>query len=208
MARHGTDDLWRYGAIPLSVIQKYLNFQFAVSLDLFGSETSSNVAGYFTAGLKGRWMETRRDDDHQLGAATMEIPVLDGAAIGTRTVPMLTALNLDLRNEYVLDCARGLRKWNTELAQAGLEQRLTLPHEGFSRRVGAFAGHHISPDGAILDAAEWDRRSGAWLPSDEDRARVAELMEPHYETGDFASWIAPPGTGINDLPVEYDYVRF
>jgi benzoyl-CoA 2,3-epoxidase subunit B len=207
-ARHGTEDVWRYGAIPLPVIQKYLNFQFAVSLDLFGSETSSNVAGYYTAGLKGRWMETRRDDDHQLAGATMEVPVLDSGAIGTRTVPMLTALNLDLRNEYVLDCARGLRKWNAELAGAGLEQRLTLPHEGFCRRVGAFAGHHVSPAGEVLDAAEWERRSGDWLPAEQDRARVAELMQPHYETGDFASWIAPPGVGINDLPVEYDYVRF
>src|SRR6202034_847344 len=35
-AEHGTDDLWSYGGIPLSVIQKYLNFQFSVSLDLFG----------------------------------------------------------------------------------------------------------------------------------------------------------------------------
>ena len=49
---------------------------------------------------------------------------------------MLTALNLDLRNEYVADCARGLRKWNQELEDAGLEQRLTLPHEGFNRKVG------------------------------------------------------------------------
>ncbi|MGH3409869.1 MAG: benzoyl-CoA 2,3-epoxidase subunit BoxB, partial [Streptosporangiaceae bacterium] len=123
-------NLWAHGAIPLEVIQKYLNFQFAVSLDLFGSETSSNVAAYFTAGLKGRWMETRRDDDHELAEATMTVPDLADGAIGTRTVPLLTALNLDLRNEYVADCARGLRKWNAELADAGLEQRLTLPHEG------------------------------------------------------------------------------
>ena len=43
MKQHGTDDIWQYGGIPLSVIQKYLNFQFSVSMDLFGSETSSNV---------------------------------------------------------------------------------------------------------------------------------------------------------------------
>src|SRR6201986_1866128 len=66
MAARPGADLWSLGAIPLEVIQKYLNFQFAVSLDLFGSETSSNVAGYFTAGLKGRWMETRRDADHEV----------------------------------------------------------------------------------------------------------------------------------------------
>jgi benzoyl-CoA 2,3-dioxygenase component B len=207
-AEHGTDDLWQYGAIPLAVIQRYLNFQFAVSLDLFGSETSSNVAGYYTAGLNGRWMETRRRDDHLLADSTMEVPVLDGQTIGSRTVPLLTALNLDLRNEYVEDCGRGLRKWNSELENAGLEQRLTLPHDGFNRRVGSFAGTHISPAGDVLTSAEWDRQAPGWLPDDDDRARVAGLMRGHYEPGDFASWISPPSVGINELPVEYDYVRF
>jgi len=36
------------------VIQKYINFHYSVSLDLFGSEQSTNAANYFTAGLKGR----------------------------------------------------------------------------------------------------------------------------------------------------------
>ncbi len=161
LARHEDDArLWDRGAIPLAVIQKYLNFQFSVSLDLFGSETSSNVAAYYTAGLKGRWMETRRHDDHVLSGLMTGIPVIRDGAIGSSEVPLLTALNLDLRNEYVQDCARGLRKWNAELEQAGLEQRLTLPHEGFSRRVGAFAGHHVSPDGRMLTAAEWERQAG------------------------------------------------
>jgi benzoyl-CoA 2,3-dioxygenase component B len=31
---------------------------------------------------------------------------------------------------------------------------------------------------------------------------------PHYADGGFASWLAPPAVGINDLPIEYDYVRF
>ena len=51
--------------IPLDVIQKYLNFHYSVSLDLFGGETSTNVANYYTAGLKGRWSEERRKDDHR-----------------------------------------------------------------------------------------------------------------------------------------------
>jgi benzoyl-CoA 2,3-epoxidase subunit B len=208
MAAHPGTDLWSLGAIPLEVIQKYLNFQFAVSLDLFGSETSSNVAGYFTAGLKGRWMETRRGDDHRLDGVTRDVPVVTDGVIGARTVPLLTALNLDLRDEYVADCGRGLRKWNAELEAAGVDERLTLPHEGFSRRVGAYAGQHISPDGTVLTGAEWDRRAAGWLPTDDDRAGVAALMTAHYEPGEFASWIAPPAVGINDLPVEYDYVRF
>ena len=133
--------------------------------------------------------------------------MIDGA-ITTRTVPMLTALNLDLRNEYMDDCARGIRRWNREFEQVGLPHRLTLPHEGFNRKVGAFAGHWISPSGDLLDQASWERQAAGWLPTPEDRARVAALMQPHYEPGEFASWIAPPGVGINDLPVKYDYVRF
>jgi benzoyl-CoA 2,3-dioxygenase component B len=209
LARHGDDArLWDHGAIPLAVIQKYLNFQFSVSLDLFGSETSSNVAAYYTAGLKGRWMETRRHDDHVLNGLMTDIPVVRDGVISAAEVPLLTALNLDLRNEYVQDCARGLRKWNAELEQAGLEQRLALPHEGFNRRVGAYAGQHVSPDGEMLTAAEWDRQEDSWLPTDDDRAGVAALMTARYDPGEFAGWIAPPSVGINELPVEYDYVRF
>ena len=154
-----------HGGIPLSVIQQYLNLQFSVSLDLFGSETSTNAANYYAAGLKGRWMETRRDDDHLLAEATMDVPVVENGAITVRTVPMLTALNLDLRDEYALDCARGLRRWNKELQDAGLQERLILPHEGFNRKVGSFAGHHISPAGEMLERDDWERRSAAWLPT-------------------------------------------
>ena len=33
-----------------------------------------------------------------------------------------SALNLDLRDEYVADCANGVRRWNQELEEAGLER--------------------------------------------------------------------------------------
>ena len=178
-----------------------------VQCNLARSETSSNVAAYFTAGLKGRWMETRRDDDHVLTDATMDVPVLTDGVLGTRTVPLLTALNLDLRNEYVQDCARGLRKWNAELAEAGLEQRLTLPHDGFNRKVGAFSGIEASPDGEKLGADEWNSRKDAWLPTDVDKTYVRSLMQPVHERGKIAAWIAPPRQGINGKPFDYDYVH-
>jgi benzoyl-CoA 2,3-epoxidase subunit B len=208
MAEHGADDVRAHGAIPLAVIQKYLNEHYSLSLDLFGSETSSNAAAYFTAGLKGRWMETRRRDDHQLAGEIAKVPVIADGVIATRTVPALTALNLDLRDEYVADCERGLRKWNAELTKAGISQRLRLPHPGFNRKVGAFAGHYVTPAGELIDEAQWQASATDWLPTGQDRAGVAELMVPHYEPGEFASWLTPPPVGINDLPIEYDYVRF
>ena len=66
MVAHDTDEVVARGGIPLEVIQRYLNFHYSVSLDLFGSETSTNAGNYFSAGVKGRWMEDRRKDDHQL----------------------------------------------------------------------------------------------------------------------------------------------
>jgi benzoyl-CoA 2,3-dioxygenase component B len=59
----------------------------------------------------------------------------------------------------------------------------------------------------VVDAATWEARSSEWLPSDEERESVARLMVPEYEAGRFAGWIAPPQTGINEQPVEFDYVH-
>ncbi|WP_433755702.1 benzoyl-CoA 2,3-epoxidase subunit BoxB [Nocardia sp. CA-135398] len=207
MVEHNTADIFPYGGIPLAVIQKYLNFQFSVSMDLFGSEQSTNAAAYYTGGLKGRWQETRRKDDHVLTDATYVVRTVRDGAIVEEEVPALTALNLDLRDEYVADCENGVRRWNQALEDAGLEERLVLPHEGFNRKVGNFAGHFVSPTGEVLTESEWNENVGNWLPTSEDRARVAELMVPHYEPGDFAGWIAPPKSGINDMPVEFDYVH-
>lgn len=206
--QHGTEDIWRYGGIPLPVIQKYLNFHFSVSMDLFGSEVSTNAANYFSNGLKGRWMETRRKDDHVLTGLTMSLTSVRDGAFVTEQVPMLNALNLDLRNEYAVDCSRGVKRWNGALEKAGVDFRLLLPHEGFNRRVGAYAGSRVTPDGRIVDDATWQRSVDDWLPTEDDRRQVAELMKPEYEPGRFAGWIAPPAVGINEMPVEFDYVHF
>ena len=59
MKEHKTDDVRSLGAIDLPTMQKYLNFHFSVSLDLFGQEASTNAANYYTMGVKGRYLETR-----------------------------------------------------------------------------------------------------------------------------------------------------
>jgi len=209
MKEHGSDEraVFQAGGIPLSIIQKYLNFQFSVSMDLFGSEQSTNAGNYYTSGLKGRWQENRRNDDHVLLDDTRTMRYVEDGEIREKEVPMLSALNLDLRDEYVADCANGVRRWNQALEQAGLDERLVLPHEGFNRKVGVYARHHVSPDGRVLSDEEWDGAGDDWLPNEQDRRDVASLMVPEYEYGKFAGWIAPPLTGINDQPVEFDYVH-
>jgi benzoyl-CoA 2,3-dioxygenase component B len=55
------------GGIDLPTLQKFLNLWFALSLDLFGGEVSSNAASYFAAGLKGRAKEETYPDHRALG---------------------------------------------------------------------------------------------------------------------------------------------
>jgi benzoyl-CoA 2,3-dioxygenase component B len=212
MAENNTDDVAALGVIPLPVIQKYLNFHYSVSLDLFGGETSTNVANYYTAGLKGRWMEERRKDDHRLTSDSIMVDALSDAGNGEQSISQtevaaLTGLNTDLRREYIADCASGVNRWNKILADAGLPQRLKLPHVAFNRKVGVFAGIEASPDGGKLAPQEWEQRKGQWLPTDVDKTHVRSLMQPVHERGKIAAWIAPPRNGINGKPFDYDYVH-
>jgi benzoyl-CoA 2,3-dioxygenase component B len=207
MREHDTDDVAGYGVIPLSTIQKYLNFHFSVSLDLFGGDTSTNVGNYFTAGLKGRWAEERRRDDHQLSDASISVDALVDGDIAQTEVSALLGLNTDLRREYVADCQNGVDRWNGMLSSAGLPYRLKLPHAAFNRHVGAFAGIEASPDGAKLTPSEWLQMQDTWLPTDVDKTYVRSLMQPVFERGKIAAWIAPPRNGINGKPFDYDYVH-
>ena len=72
-----------------TIIQKYLNFQFSVSMDLFGSEQSTNAGNYYSSGLKGRWQETRRKDDHVLLDDTRTMSYIEDGEIRQKKVPML-----------------------------------------------------------------------------------------------------------------------
>ena len=53
-----TDDVQKVraaGAIDLPTIQRYLNFHYSVTIDLFGADQSSNAATFYSSGLKGRY---------------------------------------------------------------------------------------------------------------------------------------------------------
>jgi benzoyl-CoA 2,3-epoxidase subunit B len=208
MTEHDTDEVAARGGIPLDMIQKYVNFHYSVSLDLFGGETSTNVANYYTAGLKGRWLEGRRRDDHKLTSESIMVDAVTGdGQIGQTEVAALTGLNTDLRREYIADCESGVKRWNRILSDAGVDARLKLPHVAFNRKVGAFAGIEATPDGELLPADEWQHRKGEWLPTDVDKTHVRSLMQPVHERGKIAAWIAPPRNGINGKPFDYQYVN-
>jgi len=196
------------GVIDLPTMQRYLNFHFSVTLDLFGSEVSSNAATFYTSGLKGRFMEERIDDDHTLLQSEYKITEVDNDRLVDRSVSAVTAVNERLRDDYIAEVRHGITRWNKTIERAGIDFKLTLPHKGFNRRIGAFSGVRIAPDGTVITEAQWLARHHDWLPTDTDRAYVISLMGRVVEPGKFANWIAPPARGINNQPVGFEYVRF
>ncbi len=206
-----TDDPARLraaGVIDLPTIQRYLNFHFSVTIDLFGADQSSNAATFYSSGLKGRYEEGRRSDDHQLKDDAYRILQIDDGQLVEREVPMLNALNEVLRDDYINDSIGGVARWNKVIEKAGISFRLKTPHKAFHRGIGTLAGIRVSPEGRVVSDSEWAARVADWLPSDADRAFVGSLMGRVVEPGKFANWIAPPVMGINRQPADFEYVRF
>src|ERR1700726_454985 len=159
------------GAVDLPTLQRYVNFWFSSSVDLFGAEISSNAASYFATGIKGRPDEARFPD--HLGAGRLRLELPDGKGGGIpEEAPMRSAMNEVSRAAYVKDCEIGVQRWNRLIEEAGHDFRLALPSLRFRRSVGAWAGIHTDPQGKPITAGEWGARQYDWLPSEGDRAFV------------------------------------
>jgi benzoyl-CoA 2,3-dioxygenase component B len=206
-----TDDPARLraaGVIDLATVQRYLNFHYSVTLDLFGADQSSNAAIFYGSGLKGRFDEAKFEDDHRLHGETYEILEVKDGRLAPRRVPMLNALNEVLRDDFIRDSQNGVDRWNKRIEKTGVAFRLFLPHKAFNRRIGTLAAVRVSPQGQVVSEAEWNAHAAEWLPTDADRAFVASLMGRVVEPGKFAGWIAPPASGINGQSMDAEYVRF
>src|SRR5712672_3589684 len=196
------------GVVDLPTMQKKANLHFSLTLDLFGSEISTNAANAFNASLKGRYLEDQIDDDHLLLGATYPVQRLQGGRIVEERVPALSALNMRLRDDYVADAASAIERWwNRIIARAGIKYRIRRPHVAFKRHIGELATINDDPDGNLLSQEEWQRRRDRFLPTTADNLFIESLMRPVTEPGGFASWIAPPRAGIDGQPGNFEYVK-
>ena len=137
-----TDDpakLRAAGVIDLPTIQRYLNFHFSVTIDLFGADESSNAATFYSTGLKGRFEEGKRSDDHLLKGQTYKV---------------LEVQQRPARREGGADAQR---------AERGAARRL---HQGLDRRRRALeqgdreGRHPVPPEGAAQGLPPQHRRAG------------------------------------------------
>ncbi|MEO8435887.1 MAG: benzoyl-CoA 2,3-epoxidase subunit BoxB [Pyrinomonadaceae bacterium] len=207
MREAGDGDVRPLGGIPLDVIQRYINFWYSYSLDLFGGEISSNSADFFAAGLKGRYQEQRKYEDHVAANDMYTLLAVEEGQLKPREVPLRNALNEVLRQEYVKDSERALARWNKYLGEEGVSEQIYLPSTRFHRHVGEYAQYNFDIQGNLISAEEFQKHKDEWLPSIEDREFVRQLMHPVTEPGKIASWIAPPAAGVKGKPFEFEYVR-
>ena len=195
------------GVIDLPTMQKKANLHYSLSLDLFGSEISTNAANAFSAGIKGRYREDKIDDDHQLLNDTYPTLKLVNGKPQIVQESALKTLNMRLRDDYVKESDRGVGRWNIILEKAGVNFKFKLSHDAFHRSIGEFSSVFTNPQGDVIDQAEFERMRDQWLPSVDDGDYIASLMKPETEPGKYAGWIAPPKSGINKMPGEFEYVQ-
>ena len=205
---HDTMDIRQYGGIDLATLQKYVNYHFSICLDLFGQEKSTNGANFYSMGLKGRYLETKIDDDHLLGNDVYMVPEVQDGKIIKVEMPALTAINERLRDDYAEDCQRGVDRWNKTLENAGVNFKITLPNSAFNRNIGNFVGVKATPDGQVISEEKWNANVDNWLPNDEDRAFIQTLMVSVTEPGKMANWVAQPAKGIHGQATDFEYVKF
>lgn len=202
-----TEAVRALGVIDLPMIQRKINLHYSLTLDLFGNEISTNAANAFNASVKGRYREDKLADDHRLLDDTYPVLRLVEGNIARQDVPALSALNMRLRDDFSDDCAGGLNRWNKVIEAGGVEFALKLPHVAFNRRIGEFAKAHVDIDGTPMSAGAWERDRAKFLPTADDATYLESLMKPVLEPGRFAGWIAPPKTGIDSKPGNFEYVR-
>jgi benzoyl-CoA 2,3-dioxygenase component B len=197
----------KLGVIDLPTIQKKANLHFSLTLDLFGSEISTNAANAFHAGLKGRYREDRLKDDHQLESGTYPVLRLIDGKIQNEDAPALSALNMRLRDDYVHDANNGVGRWNKVIESFGIPFEIKLPHVAFHRHIGEFSSIKADVNGHLMSDEQWKKRRGDFLPSDGDKDFIESLMKAETEPAKFASWIAPPKVGIDNKPGDFEYVK-
>ena len=210
MKAHGVEDVdavRKLGLIDLPTMQKYLNLWYSLSLDLFGGEISSNAASFFSSGLKGRAKEEQHED-HLALAGRYTFEVARNGILTKEEVPLRNAMNEVLRDEYVIDCQRGVDKWNRTIESHGIDFKLTLPSRRFHRHVGIHSDVCASPDGTLMSKDAFEAQKEKWLPSEADKTYVQSLMQkPVWDPKQMANWIAAPKQGIKGRPVDFEYVR-
>ena len=204
-------DVRKAGGIDLPLIQKFVNFWFSQSLDLHGSEVSSNAAAVLLERPQGprrrgqvrrrpraggQHVRARHDGrqrpHHPRGSADAQRAQRGAARLVCRRLP-------GRRRSLEQARARGAR-------HVGAHRAAVAPVQPQGRRLcrQAFRSVRQSADRRGVGAEEV---RVAAVAGRQGRTCTASRSTPVYKPGQFANYIAPPQRGINRQPIDFEYVR-
>jgi benzoyl-CoA 2,3-dioxygenase component B len=160
----GNDGLGRIvkaGIIPGTLLQKYLNKWISCSHDLFGTDHSSSAHWAYVWGVKGRYDEPKNDTEADLDD-----------------------LNDYNRTLYHQEVSGLVDRLNNSLTPG--TEPLYCPDIKFNREIGRWAKQKFHPmTGQALSDTEYDQQIGNWLPSEQDKTMLLDII--HNEP----KWIVP-----------------
>jgi benzoyl-CoA 2,3-dioxygenase component B len=109
------------------------------TLDLFGNEISDQCGQRLPRRPEGPLSRGSPEGHHQLESGTYPVLRLIDGKIQNEDSPALSALNMRLRDDYVVDCNAGVGRWNKVIEQIGIPFQMKLPHVAFHRHIGEFS---------------------------------------------------------------------
>lgn len=143
------------GAIPTSILQKYLNWWISAAYDCFGKESSSTASWAYEWGLKGRFDEATNPTE------------ADRAA-----------LNEYNRGLYATEVQGIIEELNRHRAKG--QPPLYAPDVRFHRRVGAHVDANISAHGQPLSPDAYEGHLAGVLPSADDEEHLAWAFDQQW----------------------------
>ena len=147
----GIKRIVRAGAVPLPIVQKYINKWIPVSYDLFGVDHSSSAHWFYVWGLKGRYDEAQTQKEADLGHMNEHNRVL-----------------------YYEECLKLIEQINRHVPKG--ETQFYVPDLKFNRHIGEFADQTYSVTGELLSPKAHEEHLKEMLPQPADLKLIKDIQ--------------------------------
>jgi len=151
------DRLRALGVIDLPTIQRYLNFHFSVTIDLFGATCRRTPQRFIRAVSRDVTKKRSTAMTTFCGTLCIVLQVIDGR-LATSEAPALNALNEKLRDDYIKDSVAASDAGTASSARP-VSLRIDCAAQGIQSEDRTAGGLKFAPDGRIVSEAEWARSS-------------------------------------------------
>jgi benzoyl-CoA 2,3-dioxygenase component B len=191
--KHDRDDIFQYGAIPLPVIQKYLNYWTPSMYDLFGHDESNRAYNMYQMGVR------IANNFEQYKGNKVKIDRCKNNKFSTTHIDPERAINCIMRQQFISEVQRILDVWNNIFKRMSVDFSLKIPHERFNRKTGPCRDLDFDIHGELFSGDDYQAYFREQIPTPEEFLSVSMLMKRTLDPEKYASWISPSMIRLGDL---------